>query len=274
MRVLIVGLGLIGGSFAKAFKSRTSHTVIGYDIDKATMDFALARGVIDEKAGDSSVASADLTVVCLYPAACVEFIRSNAALFKSDAVIMDACGVKGIIYDGLEDVIRQHKLRFVGAHPMAGKEHHGFDYSDGELYEGASLIVTPEGADEDAVRLVCDTALEIGFGSCKVTDKATHDLMIAYTSQLAHVLACSYISDPLSPEHKGFSAGSFRDVTRVALINEEMWTELFLNNKAALSKEIGVLVDNLGKFRDAIDRDDADALRTMMKKSRELKETI
>lgn len=275
MNVFIAGLGLIGGSFAKAFKRHTEHTVYGYDIDSTVAEFALSRGAIDRVANVSDLVNADLVIICLYPKATVDFITDNRELFKKGCVITDACGVKRKVYDGIKDIINcDGGLRFVGAHPMAGREHSGFDYSEDELYAGASLIVTPENADEGAVRLVCETALSIGFKSCKLTDAYTHDLMIAYTSQLAHVLACSYVSDPLAAKHKGYSAGSFRDVTRVAYINEAMWSELFVDNAEPLADEINVLIDNLTEMRDLIKAKDKDGLRDKLRHSRQIKEQI
>ena len=275
MNVFIAGLGLIGGSFAKAFKRHTDHTVYGFDIDGTVADFALNRGAIDIIAKESDLQYADFVIICLYPQAEIDFIRRNKDIFKKGCVITDACGVKRKVYDGIGDIINcDGGLRFVGAHPMAGREHSGFDYSEDELYEGASLIVTPENADADAVRIVCDTALGIGFGSCKMTDADTHDLMIAYTSQLAHVLACCYVSDPLSADHKGYSAGSFRDVTRVAYINEAMWSELFTDNAKPLADEIDVLIGSLSEMRDMIRSHDTDGLREKLRKAREIKEQI
>ncbi len=275
MNVFIAGLGLIGGSFAKALKRYTDHAVYGYDIDMTVAEFALSRGVIDRIANLDDLSDADLVIVCLYPEATVDFIRNNKDRFKSNSVITDACGVKRTVYDGIADIInRDDGLRFVGAHPMAGREHSGFDYSEDELYKGASLIVTPENADEGAVRLVCETALAIGFKSCKLTDIDNHDIMIAYTSQLAHVLACSYVSDPLAKKHKGYSAGSFRDVTRVAYINEVMWSELFCNNATPLADEIDVLINNLSEMRDLIRAKDRDGLREILRRSKEIKEQL
>ncbi len=274
MNVFIAGLGLIGGSFAKTFKRHTDHTVFGFDINPATTQFALSRGAIDVIANENDLNKCDFAVICLYPKATVDFINRNASLFKKDCVITDACGVKGVIYDGIEKTIKDYSLRFVGAHPMAGREHSGFDYSEEELYADASLIVTPEGADDEAVNMVCDIALQLGFGGCKITDKATHDIMIAYTSQLPHVLACSYINDPLAPLHFGYSAGSFKDVSRVAKINAEMWSELFLDNKEALSQEIAALISNLSNFKDLIDKNDRQSLKEVLENSRKIKEQL
>lgn len=275
MNVFIAGLGLIGGSFAKAFKRHTDYTVFGYDIDSTVAEFALSRGAIDTIAGISDLQAADLVIICLYPEATVEFIRNNKDNFKSGAVITDACGVKRKVYDGISDIVNcEGGLRFVGTHPMAGREHSGFDYSEDELYKGASLIVTPDKADEGAVRLVCETALKIGFKICKLTDIDNHDIMIAYTSQLAHVLACSYVIDPLATKHRGYSAGSFRDVTRVAYINETMWSELFCDNSAALANEIDVLISNLEKMRDLIKAEDREGLKSILRHSKEIKEKL
>ncbi len=275
MNVFIAGLGLIGGSFAKAFKRYTDHTVFGYDTDSAVTEFAMSRNAIDKIADTADLKKADLVIVCLYPEATVKFIRDNKDLFKSNAVVTDACGVKQKVYDGISDIINcEGGIRFVGAHPMAGREHSGFDYSEDELYKGASLIVTPENADEGAVRLVCEVALCIGFKSCKLTDIVNHDKMIAYTSQLAHVLACCYVNDPLALKHKGYSAGSFKDVTRVAFINEVMWSELFCDNAKALSGEIDVLIDNLSKMRDMIKSEDKESLKNALRHSKEIKEQL
>ena len=274
MRILIVGLGLIGGSFARAIKAGTTHTVVGLDRDEAVVKAALKAKAIDLAADGNSVEDADLVIVAVTPQTCVDFIKQNAARFKSGAVVMDICGVKGAVYDGIADTVREHRLRFVGAHPMAGKERGGFANSSADLFAGASLIITPEGADSDAVATVRRLALDIGFAMCKETDMGTHDRMIAYTSQLAHVLACSYVRDPLALGHRGFSAGSFRDVTRVATIDENMWSELFLENKAALSDEIGVLISNLAQFKAAIDSSDREKLRSLMKESRLIKDKI
>lgn len=274
MNILVVGLGLIGGSYAKAIKENTDHKVYGLDNDNAVTETALANGAIDEIASESSVSSADLTIVALRPAACVNFINSHAGSFKNRSIITDACGVKEAVYKGISRTIKSHSLRFVGAHPMAGKERGGFQNSSAELFHGASLIITPENADKDAVETVCLLAESIGFAKCRITDIKTHDKMIAYTSQLAHVLACSYIRDPLALEHDGFSAGSFKDVTRVATINEDMWTELFLDNAGVLSDEISVLIQNLDLFKKAIDSGDAEKLRRMMRDSRLIKDKI
>ncbi len=272
MKVLIVGLGLIGGSYAKAFKKYTDFEVIGIDTDQTVAHYALSHGSIDKIADQNDITQADLTVVSLYPQAAADFINLHAEDFKSGSIVIDSCGVKRAIYDKLNNAVFNGRFTFVGAHPMAGKEHSGFDYSDADLYKGASLIITTESPDSDAVKSLKSTAEKIGFSQCTICTPERHDKMIAFTSQLPHVLACSYIADPLAVNHKGFSAGSFLDVTRVAFINDVMWSELFLDNADHLSDEIDQLIKNLTVFKAAINNGDKDRLRQLMIKSRELKE--
>lgn len=272
MNILIVGLGLIGGSYAKALKRYTDNRVIGIDADETVIKYALSHGAIDKVADDNDIKNADIVIVSLYPKAAADFINSNADLFKDGAVVTDSCGVKRAIYSQLSDKVFSGKFTFIGAHPMAGKEHSGFDYSDADLYKGASLIITTDEPDSTAAKLLQNLAEQIGFTRCTVCTPERHDKMIAFTSQLPHVLACSYISDPLALSHKGFSAGSFLDVTRVAFINDVMWSELFIDNADHLCDEIDELIKNLSVFKAAIKNEDKQALSRMMIKSRELKE--
>lgn len=274
MTVLIVGLGLIGGSFARAFKAKTDFTVLGLDCSRAVTEAALECGAVDKIASADDIYAADLTVVCLYPEATVDFINQNAARFKPGSVVIDSCGVKRAIFDGIADTLCGADFRFVGVHPMAGCEHSGFEYSQSGLFEGASCIVVTDGADEDAVKLVCDTAEKLGFRGCKLCSVEEHDRMIAFTSQLPHILACSYICSPLAENHVGFSAGSFQDVTRVAYINDEMWSSLFLDNRENLTEQIDLLIGNLSEFRSALIKGDREALRAKMRESKKLKEKL
>ncbi len=272
MKVLIVGLGLIGGSYAKAFKKYTNHTVCGIDTDKTVIEYALSHGAIDCIATTEDIKSADLTIVSLYPQAAADFINMHAADFKSGSVVTDSCGVKRALYEKLDKTVFDGRFSFIGAHPMAGREHSGFDYSSADLFSGASLILTTDKPYSDAALLLRDTALQLKFKHCTICTPETHDIMIAFTSQLPHILACSYISDPLAINHRGYSAGSFLDVTRVAFINDVMWSELFLDNRDNLSNEIDELIRNLTCFKKALNDGDRDELRRLMIKSRELKE--
>ena len=163
---------------------------------------------------------------------------------------------------------------FAGSHPMAGKETNGFDVSDADLYKNASYIIVPCKADNSVVNMLSDFAKSIGFGTVKITTPEEHDRMIAFTSQLPHVLACSYVLSPCCPNHKGFSAGSYRDVSRVANINSTLWSELFLENKDPLISELDILIDNIIKIKDAISAEDADALKALLEKGREVKQAL
>lgn len=274
MNIFIAGLGLIGGSFARAVKEHTDHTVYGYDINADVCKRALSSDAIDFIAEQKDIQHADLTIVALYPARAAGFITQNAENFKPGSVVMDACGIKRKLYSELKSTIENAQFSFIGAHPMAGREFSGFDYSTGDLFNGASLIITPGSCDPSAVETVKALAADIGFSDCKISDPETHDRMIAYTSQLAHILACSYIDTPLSENHRGYSAGSFQDVTRVAYINDEMWAELFVDNRDMLVEQIQHLTDNLNEFKLALENADEDKLRLMMAHSRELKERI
>ncbi len=274
MNVLICGLGLIGGSLAKTLKKNTNHTVLGWNRTPSVTEKALRDGVID-KTGEleALMAEADITFVNFYPDAIVPFILEHKNSFKRDSIVTDSCGIKTKICREME----KHNLNFyfIGAHPMAGREVSGYDNSLDNLYDNASFICTPS---EDTPRVKTDAlvglAQQMGFARTVVTTPEHHDEMIAFTSQIAHVLACSYVLSPLAPMHAGYSAGSYRDVSRVARINAEMWTELFLDNREPLVREIDDLVSNLMRFKYNIVNGDGEALTALMKEGNRIKEEI
>lgn len=274
MNIAIVGLGIIGGSLAKAFSKYTDHHIIGINRTQATLERALADGAVHEIGSPESLGKADIVYMCTYPEHIVEFIEENADKFSKSCVITDVCGIKSEICGRLTEICRAHGLTFCGSHPMAGKEKFSYEAADPELFKGASYIIVPCGSGEEAVKLLADRAMEIGFGSIRVADPAEHDRMIAFTSQLPHVLACSYVKSPCCPKHKGFSAGSYRDVSRVASINENLWTDLFLDNKDPLCAEIDILVDNLKMFRRLIAEGDENELRNQLRSARLVKEEL
>ena len=219
MNIAVIGLGIIGGSFCKAIKKYTDHYVIGINRTPETAQKALAVGAIDEIGTPESLGKADLVILAMYPQADIEYIEKNGSYIKKGAIVTDASGIKRAICPQLKELAQKYGFIFVGSHPMAGKEKNGFDVSDSELYKGASFIITPCGAEQGYVDLLADFAKSIGFGIIKITTPEEHDRMIAFTSQLPHVLACAYVLSPCCPNHKGFSAGSYRDVSRVANIN-------------------------------------------------------
>lgn len=273
MNIAVVGLGLIGGSFCKALKKHTFHHIMGIDTNKETIKKALEIGAIDEEITPESLCEANLTIICLYPEAIVEFVKTNADFFKKGGIVIDSCGVKEYIVNECTSVLNERGVIFVGTHPMAGREFSGFDYSTDNLYDGASFIITPtDNTPQIAVDLLQTLASSVGFGKAVVSTPKKHDEVIAYTSQLAHVVSNAYVKSPTMLNFDGFSAGSFQDLTRVAKLNEYMWSELFLCNKTALLNEINNILEYITEYRDAIRDSDREQLIEILRDGRELKE--
>lgn len=271
MIITVVGLGLIGGSLAKTIKKHTDHTVYGVDIDKETINMAVSQGAIDSETDDLGLA--DITIVALYPVATIDYIRENASRFKKGSIVIDTCGIKKAITDGVSEILAENDVTFIGVHPMAGREFSGFAYALDNLFDNASFIITPtEYVSETKLNFLTDFAYAIGFKKVVTATPKEHDEIIAFTSQLAHVVSNGYIKSPTHLKQLGFSAGSFQDLTRVAKLNEDMWTPLFLMNKEPLCFEINNLIDRLTEYRDAIQNDDADTLRQLLRDGRILKE--
>lgn len=273
MNIAVVGLGLIGGSFCKALKKNTFHKILGIDNNKETIKKALDCGAIDEEITPEQLSEANLTIICLYPEAIVEFVKKYARYFKKGGIVIDSCGVKEYIVNECTPILEKEGSIFVGTHPMAGREFSGFDYATDDLYNGASFIITPtESTPQIAVDLLQTLASSIGFGKAVVSTPKKHDEVIAYTSQLAHVVSNAYVKSPAMLHFDGFSAGSFQDLTRVAKLNEYMWSELFMCNKEALLKEMNCIINSVTEYRDAIERGDLDTLIKLLRDGRELKE--
>lgn len=271
----IVGLGLIGGSLARSIKCHSEHTVLGCDIDETARLQAKMFGAIDGELTDDNLPACDVVLVALYPQAAVDWIINHKALLKPGALIVDCCGVKRFVCEKLFPAFQGEKAVFMGGHPMAGRERSGFSFAQDDLFENASMILAPApGTDVEAIRRAKEIFLSIGFGRVRFTTPLEHDEMIAFTSQLAHVVSSAYVDSPLSFKHKGFSAGSFRDMTRVARLNETMWTELFLENDDLLLTQAQRLIDNLTAFRDALRDRDAEKLKALLKAGREIKEAL
>lgn len=273
MNIAVVGLGLIGGSLCKSLKKHTFHHIMGIDSDKETIRKALEQNAIDEEIGEERLNEANLTIVCLYPEAICEFVRKNADNFKKGSIITDTCGVKKTIVERCTPILEEKGILFIGTHPMAGREFSGFDYSLDNLFDGASFIITPSGnTPQIAVDLLSTLACSIGFGKAVVSTPEIHDQVIAYTSQLAHVVSNAYVKSPSVNSFNGFSAGSFMDLTRVAKLNEDMWTSLFMCNRNALLNELDQIISNITEYRDAIRDGDSGRLRGLLRDGRILKE--
>ena len=273
-KIVIVGLGLIGGSIAKAIKLNTDHTVLGVDTDEDTLLDACSCGAIDGKASPEDLRTADMVYLCVYPESALEFVKTHGVELKENCILTDACGIKGEICHEVEKLQGTGKYVFVAGHPMAGKELSGFAASDAGIFVGASYLIAPCGAPEWAVQEVADLAKSMGFGQVVITTPEQHDRVIAFTSQLPHVLACSYVMSPRCKEHQGFSAGSYRDVSRVANINELLWSRLFLDNRKDLVPELDELIKNLTAFRTAIDEGDEERLKTLLRTAAEIKREV
>ena len=274
MNIAIIGMGIIGGSIAKAFSKRTDHHIIGINRTKETLKRALEDGAISEIGTEESLSKADIVYMCTYPEHIVSYIKENAGHFKKGCIVTDVCGIKSEICPAMTEICSENGLVFCGSHPMAGKEKFSYSAADEDLFVGASYILVPCGAPDEVCDTLAERAREMGFGSVRISTPEEHDRMIAFTSQLPHVLACAYVKSPCCPDHGGFSAGSYRDVSRVASINENLWTDLFLDNREPLCEEIRILIENLEMFRELISSGKADELREQLRQSRLVKEKL
>ena len=263
MTVGIIGLGLIGASIAKTVRKHTDFVVLGYDVNKKVMENARLDATIDGEL-DLSMDKCDIVVVALYPDDIVKFVKDNAMYLK-DTIVIDCGGTKTKVCSELFPVAKENGFTFIGGHPMAGIEKSGYDYSTDSLFDGAFMImVPPEELDARTLDYAKMFFISLGFYRITVTTAEEHDKIIAYTSQLAHIASSAYVKSPTSLQNLGFSAGSFKDMTRVAYLNENMWSELFLQNKDFLLGELKVLIDNLTEYHKAISEGNRDALMALL----------
>lgn len=275
MKIAVAGLGLIGGSFCYALKKYTDHTVMGINRSKETLVKAKERGAIDIIADNLSLCDADIVILGLYPQLTVDYIKNNANKFKKGSVVIDTCGIKNKICKEITPVAEEYGFVFLGGHPMAGKEKFGFDVAEATLFKGASMILTPVTDEQiSAAEGVKDLFYTLGFENVVITSPEHHDKVIAFTSQIPHVLANAYVKSPASREFSGFSAGSFRDVSRVAKLNVPMWTELFLENRDALTEQIDILINNISDINEAIKNGDEKRLFELLDKGSKIKEAL
>lgn len=274
MKIAVIGMGIIGGSFCKAIKKYTNHYVIGMNRTKSTLKKAYDDGAIDEMGDEKSLGQADVIILALYPKASVSFVEKYGEYIKKGAIVTDSAGIKSEICPKLSELSEKFGFEFVGSHPMAGKETNGYDSADETLYNGASYIIVPCNASERSVKVLSDLALELKFSMVKITTPEEHDRMIAFTSQLPHVLACAYVLSPCCKNHKGFSAGSYKDVSRVANINAELWSELFLENREPLIGELDTLIDNIHAITDAVKANDKKRIEELLEKAHKTKEAL
>ena len=274
MTVGICGLGLIGGSMAKAYKE-AGERVLGFDKNETTLGYAALAGIIDGGLDAEGIPSCDLILIALYPQQAVRYLEQIAPLVAPHTVVMDLCGTKKQICEAGFALAKQHGFTFVGGHPMAGTQFSGIKHAKASLFRNAPMVLVPPVFDDiaflDRIRTLLAPA---GFGKFSVTTADAHDRVIAFTSQLAHVVSNAYVKSPSAKEHKGFSAGSYKDLTRVAWLNEQMWTELFLENREPLLFELDTIIHSLAEYRSAIAEGDEDTLRRLLKDGRIAKEEI
>lgn len=275
MKIGIIGLGLMGGSLAKAISFGTEHTVWGTNRSREAIQKALFVGAIQKELTKEDLKECDLVIVSLYPEATIDYIKENAKLFKKGAIVMDISGVKRYVCDALYDTAKENGFVFIGAHPMAGLHLSGFEHSTAKIFNNSSMILTPyEDTPWGYINTVKELFLKIGFTNIQMSTPDEHDKIIAFTSQLAHVVSNAYVKSPNALIHKGFSAGSYKDLTRVAYLNENMWSELFLENRDNLINEIDSIVNNLVQYKEALESNDREKLEELLRDGKILKEQI
>ena len=271
MKIGIVGLGLIGASMAKAL-SGAGHAVLGDDIDADVLKRAVLTEAISARLDDINAKTLDMLLISVYPADTVKYLSVYAPLLKDGAVLADLCGIKREIVAEMKRLKNQYPaVEFIGLHPMAGKEYSGFKYSSPLLFENASLLAVPVDMPLEVLAKVKQAMLEIGFKGMVITTAEEHDKIISYTSQLAHIVSSSYVQNEMAKSIYGFTAGSFRDMTRVARLNPVMWTQLLMQNRDMLSLELSDLIQNLTEFKDALDGCDEKKLCEKLEKGNRIK---
>jgi len=271
----IAGLGLIGGSLAKAYKRAEIHAVYGYDRNPAIQGFAKLDGAIDGELNQETIVQCDAILIAIYPGDAIAYLESIAPLVSPDTIVFDCCGVKRAVCEKCFAIAEQYGFTFVGGHPMAGKHTSGFKSSAADLFDDASMILVPKTHDSIMLYDKIEKALKpVGFGRLTVTTPETHDQMIAFTSQLAHIVSNAYIKSPTARKHDGFSAGSYRDLTRVAWLDPKMWTELFILNHDMLVQELDIFIESLSQYRKALADCNKETLHDLLAEGVQIKEEV
>lgn len=274
MKVGILGLGLIGGSLARAY-AKAGHRVYAREKDETTFGFAQLSGVVTGEMNADTLPECDLILLAIYPGGSIAWLRENGARIRPDALVMDCCGVKGEICSQCFPLAKQYGFTFIGGHPMAGSHNSGFKYSRSNLFQGAPMVLVPPVFDDiGLLQRAKDALVPCHFGSFSVTTAQDHDRMIAFTSQMPHILSNAFIKSPTALAHKGFSAGSYKDLTRVAWLNPQMWAELFLDNRENVLAELDCYLANLQEYRDAIAAGDCQNLMKLLEDGKRRKEEV
>ena len=274
MNVGILGLGLIGGSLARAY-ALAGHTVYVSVRNKPMLAFAQLSGAVQGALTEENIGTCDLILLAIYPDGSATWLENNAHLISKDTLVMDCCGIKREICRRCFPLAEKYGFTFVGGHPMAGSQFSGLKYSRADLFRGAPMVLVPPRFDDITLLDRCKNALApCEFGAFSVTTAEKHDKMIAFTSQMPHILSNAFIKSPTALSHKGFSAGSYKDLTRVAWLNAQMWAELFMENKDCVLEELDIYLNNLQAYRDAIAQDDLPKLTALLEEGKKRKEEV
>lgn len=274
MNVGILGLGLIGGSLARVY-SKAGHTVYVHDTDASMLSFAQLAGYISGPLTKDNIRQCDLILLAVYAGGSIDWIRQNADTISPNAFVIDCCGIKKEICKVCFPLAEKYGFTYIGGHPMAGSHHSGFKYSRSNLFQGAPMVLVPPRFDDPVMLSKAKGLLSpCGFGRYSITTAEEHDKMIAFTSQMPHIVSNAYIKSPTAQSHKGFSAGSYKDLTRVAWLNPDMWTELFLSNKENILEELSFYIQSLQQYQTAIENNDAEMLRDLLEEGRKRKEEV
>ena len=274
MNVGILGLGLIGGSLARAY-AKAGHTVYAVDVDESIFAFAELSGAVNGPLDENTIDSCELILLSIYADASATWLENNAALISKNALVIDCCGIKVGICERCFPLAKKYGFTFVGGHPMAGSHFSGFKYSRSNLFQGAPMVIVPPRYDDpELLQRIKDALSPCGFKSFSVTTAEEHDKMIAFTSQMPHILSNAFIKSPTAREHSGFSAGSYKDLTRVAWLNPTMWAELFLSNKNNVLMELDFYINSLTEYKKAIQDDDSTYLIQLLDEGRKRKEEV
>ena len=274
MIVGILGLGLIGGSLARAY-AMAGHTVYACEKDESILSFAQLAGAADAPLTEENIGSCDLILLAIYPEGSAAWLEANAHLVNPNAMVIDCCGVKQLVCARCFPLAEQYGFTFMGGHPMAGTQFSGLKYSRANLFRGQPMVLVPDRFDDiELLDRAKGLLAPCGFGSFSVTTAEDHDRMIAFTSQMPHILSNAFIKSPTALEHKGFSAGSYRDLTRVAWLNPQMWAELFMENKQFVLTELNTYIDALQQYQAAIEADDMKELIRLLDEGKRRKEEV
>ena len=274
MTVGILGLGLIGGSAARAY-AKTGHTVLAADADESILDFAQLAGAVSNPLTEGNIGACNLIILAIYPASSAAWLEQHAALIQKDCLVIDFCGIKQEICQRCFPLAERYGFTFVGGHPMAGSHFSGFKYSRSNLFQGAPMVIVPPRFDDmELLDRVKETLAPCNFGTFSVTTAQEHDRLIAFTSQIPHILSNAYIKSPTALSHKGFSAGSYKDLTRVAWLNPQMWAELVMENRDNALFELNTYIDSLLAYRNAIELGDLETLTALLDEGKRRKELV